>query len=110
MKGFLVTAQNQIILSDKRKIKFIEIFTRSSPVCSYCQAAKKLLKDNLSDIPLIEYDLNKDTAKFSELRTRYPAVKNVPQILITMNNGSRWHIGGYYELLQGFPEAVLSRA
>ena len=92
----------QSILSDSSKIELVEIFTRSSPPCSYCDHAKKLLRNKLPNIQITEYDFIENSQKFTELRAKYPTVKSVPQILVTMKNGSRWHIGGYNELLQGF--------
>lgn len=97
-----MTFAQPAVLSDVSKIEFVEIFTRSTPPCSYCDNAKKLLRNKLPNIRVIEYDFIHNSQKFTELKSKYPTVKNVPQILVTMKNGSRWHIGGYNELLQGF--------
>ena len=66
----------------------IEIFT--GPGCSYCEAAKALLKD--SGLAFTERDVS-DPAVGAEFHERLPRVRSIPQVFI---GGS--HIGGYEDL------------
>lgn len=66
----------------------IEIFT--GPNCSYCEAAKKILKERA----LFFTELNvADPDVLTAFRARLPRVKSVPQIFV---DGT--HIGGYEDL------------
>ncbi len=67
----------------------IEVF--SSPHCSYCEAAKKLLDDKGKGYAI--YDISSDEAHRQELLHRLPRTKSVPQIFIAGE-----HIGGYEDL------------
>ncbi|MCZ6770433.1 MAG: glutaredoxin domain-containing protein [Proteobacteria bacterium] len=73
----------------------IEIF--STPQCSYCDAAKKLLDEK--GLAYTNLDLMADPAIIEDFKTRLPRVKAVPQIFI---DGE--HIGGYEDLRLRFQE------
>ncbi len=67
----------------------IEIF--STPQCSYCDAAKKLL--DKKGLAYTNLDVMSDPAILEDFKRRLPRVKAVPQIFI---DGE--HIGGYEDL------------
>lgn len=67
----------------------IEIF--STPQCSYCDAAKKLLDEK--GIAYSNLDVMSDPAILADFQARLPRAKAVPQIFI---DGE--HIGGYEDL------------
>jgi glutaredoxin 3 len=67
----------------------IEIF--STPQCSYCEAAKKLLDEKGLDYTNL--DVMADQVTLEDFKRRLPRVKAVPQIFI---DGE--HIGGYEDL------------
>lgn len=67
----------------------IEIF--STPQCSYCDAAKKLLDEK--GLAYINLDLMSDPAILEDFKHRLPRAKAVPQIFV---DGE--HIGGYEDL------------
>ena len=73
----------------------IEIF--STPQCSYCDAAKKLLDEK--GLAYTNLDLTADQAIIEDFKTRLPRVKAVPQIFI---DGE--HIGGYEDLRLRFQD------
>ena len=73
----------------------IEIF--STPHCSYCDAAKKLLDEK--GLAYTNLDLMADPAILEDFKTRLPRVKAVPQIFI---DGE--HIGGYEDLRLRFQD------
>ena len=73
----------------------IEIF--STPQCSYCDAAKKLLDEK--GLAYTNLDLMADQAIIEDFKTRLPRVKAVPQIFI---DGE--HIGGYEDLRLRFQD------
>lgn len=73
----------------------IEIF--STPQCSYCDAAKKLLDEK--GFAYTELDVMSDPAILDEFKQRLPRVKAVPQIFI---DGE--HIGGYEDLRLRFQD------
>lgn len=66
----------------------IEMF--SGPGCSYCEAAKSLLKAR--NLSFAERDVS-EPAVGAEFRERLPREKSIPQIFI---DGK--HIGGYEDL------------
>ena len=67
----------------------IEIF--STPQCSYCDAAKKLLDEK--GLAYTNLDVMSDPAILEDFKRRLPRVKAVPQIFI---DGE--HIGGHEDL------------
>ena len=67
----------------------IEIF--STPQCSYCDAAKKLLDEK--GLAYTNLDVMSDPAILEDFKRRLPRVKAVPQIFIDDE-----HIGGYEDL------------
>ena len=66
----------------------IELFT--APGCSYCQAAKALLKKH--DLSFKERDIS-DPVVLMEFQERLPRVGSIPQIFA---DGE--HVGGYEDL------------
>ncbi len=73
----------------------IEIF--STPQCSYCDAAKKLLDDK--GLAYTTLDVMSEPAILADFKRRLPRVKAVPQIFI---DGE--HIGGYEDLRLRFQD------
>jgi len=67
----------------------IEIF--STPQCSYCDAAKKLLDEK--GLAYTNLDVMSDPAILADFQERLPRAKAVPEIFI---DGE--HIGGYEDL------------
>ncbi len=67
----------------------IEIF--STPQCTFCDAAKKLLDDK--GLAYTNLDVMSEPAILADFKRRLPRVKAVPQIFI---DGE--HIGGYEDL------------
>ncbi len=67
----------------------IEIYT--SPLCGYCHAAKRLLRDKGADF--IEIDLAAEPGRRAEMIGRTGGRRTVPQIFIGES-----HVGGCDEL------------
>ena len=76
-------------------MKTVEIYT--SPMCGYCHAAKRLLKQK--GVSYTEINVAMNSAKKQEMMTRANGGHTVPQIFI----GSQ-HIGGFDDM------AALDRA
>jgi glutaredoxin 3 len=67
----------------------IEIYT--TPICGYCQAAKRLLTSKGAEF--IEIDLFQEPGRRSEMMDRSGGRHTVPQIFI-----GQTHVGGYDDL------------
>lgn len=89
---------------DINKLESVEIFTRLSPPCQFCNEVKKWVKENLPYAKIIEHDMRRDVDKWRELYKYHPEARVPPQVAINMRNGVRRHIGGYQELLQAFSQ------
>jgi glutaredoxin 3 len=61
------------------------------PMCSYCDAAKRLL--NKKNIPYKEINIALEEGKMEEMLRKSNGMKTIPQIFI-----ENFHIGGYDEL------------
>ena len=61
------------------------------PMCSYCDAAKRLL--NKKNIPYKEINISLEEGKMEEMLKKSNGMKTIPQIFIEDH-----HIGGYDEL------------
>ena len=61
------------------------------PMCSYCDAAKKLLKRN--NIPYNEINVALEEEKREEMLSKSNGKRTIPQIFF-----NELHIGGYEEL------------
>ena len=61
------------------------------PMCSYCDAAKRLL--NKKNIPFKEINIVLEEGKMEEMLKKSNGMKTIPQIFIENS-----HIGGYDEL------------
>ena len=61
------------------------------PMCSYCDAAKRLL--NKKNIPYKEINIALEEGKMEEMLKKSNGMKTIPQIFIEDR-----HIGGYDEL------------
>ena len=61
------------------------------PMCSYCDAAKRLL--NKKNIPYKEINIALEEGKMEEMLKKSSGMKTIPQIFIENS-----HIGGYDEL------------
>ena len=61
------------------------------PMCSYCDAAKRLL--NKKNIPFKEINIALEEGKMEEMLKKSSGMKTIPQIFI-----ENFHIGGYDEL------------
>ena len=61
------------------------------PMCSYCDAAKRLL--NKKNIPFKEINIAIEEGKMEEMLKKSNGMKTIPQIFIEDH-----HIGGYEEL------------
>ena len=61
------------------------------PMCSYCDAAKRLL--NKKNIPFKEINIALEKGKMEEMLKKSNGMKKIPQIFIENS-----HIGGYDEL------------
>lgn len=68
------------------------IYTRSSPPCTYCVRAKKLLASK--DIGYTETDIGPDMS-LEDFKATFPEVRTLPLIII---DGVK--IGGYDQLVQ----------
>ncbi len=75
----------------ERTMERVEIYT--SPLCGYCQAAKRLLKQK--GVSFSEYDVLFDAARKRDMLTRSDGRHTVPQIFIDGKG-----VGGYDELVQ----------
>lgn len=84
------------------KVTKVEMFTRSSPPCTYCLQAKKWIEEHLPRASVTEYNINTDSGKWRELLNKHPGARTIPQITLTMKNGARQYIGGYSELIKAF--------
>ncbi len=73
----------------------VEIYT--SPLCGYCNAAKRLLTDK--NVSFSEIDVLADPARRKEMVQRANGRRTVPQIFIGAT-----HVGGYDDI------AALDRA
>lgn len=84
-----------------------EIIVYTTPVCGYCQAAKRLLSQR--GLPYKEVDLARDPALRQKLSNENGGYRTVPMIFI----GSEF-VGGYSELAdldrEGGLEAKVKRA
>lgn len=84
-----------------------EIIVYTTPVCGYCQSAKRLLTKK--GLPFKEVDLSRDHALRQKLSDDNSGYRTVPMIYI----GSEF-IGGYDELAdldrQGVLESKVQRA
>lgn len=94
------TTQSKSLSTDK--VAAVEIFMRSNPTCSFCVMAKDWIKTRLQGAAVTEYNINNHFTEWRMFLQKHPNVKNVPQITLTMINGSRRHIGGYQELIKAF--------
>ena len=70
-------------------MKNITVYT--GPMCSYCDAAKRLL--NKKNIPFKEIKIALEEGKMEEMLKKSNGMKTIPQIFI-----ENFHIGGYDEL------------
>ncbi len=70
-------------------MKNITVYT--GPMCSYCDAAKRLL--NKKNIPFKEINIALEEGKMEEMLKKSNGMKTIPQIFIENS-----HIGGYDEL------------
>ena len=61
------------------------------PMCSYCDAAKRLLKRN--NIPYNEINVALEEEKREEMIKKSSGKRTIPQIFI-----EDYHVGGYVEL------------
>ena len=61
------------------------------PMCSYCDAAKRLLKRN--NIPYNEINVALEEEKREEMLKKSNGKRTIPQIFI-----EEYHVGGYEEL------------
>ena len=61
------------------------------PMCSYCDAAKRLF--NKKNIPIKEINIALEEGKMEEMLKKSNGMKTIPQIFIEDH-----HIGGYDEL------------
>ena len=61
------------------------------PMCSYCDAAKRLLKRN--NIPYNEINIALEEEKREEMLKKSNGKRTIPQIFI-----EEYHVGGYEEL------------
>ena len=77
-----------------------EIF--SAPGCSYCEAAKRLLRER--GIAFDERDIS-DAAVLAEFRARLPRVRSIPQIFF-----AEQHVGGYEDLCLKLENEDLTRS
>jgi len=70
-------------------MKNITVYT--GPMCTYCDAAKRLL--NKKNIPFKEINIALEEGKMEEMLKKSNGMKTIPQIFI-----ENFHIGGYDEL------------
>ena len=70
-------------------MKNITVYT--GPMCSYCDATKRLL--NKKNIPFKEINIALEEGKMEEMLKKSNGMKTIPQIFIEDR-----HIGGYDEL------------
>ena len=70
-------------------MKNITVYT--GPMCTYCDAAKRLL--NKKNIPFKEINIALEKGKMEEMLKKSNGMKTIPQIFIENS-----HIGGYDEL------------
>ena len=61
------------------------------PMCSFCDAAKRLL--NRNNIPYKEINIAIEEGKMHEMLSKSNGKKTIPQIFI-----EDYHVGGYVEL------------
>jgi len=76
----------------------VEIYTKNT--CSFCAKAKAWFKTH--EISYEEHDVS-TAAKFSEMKTRLPEARTVPQILMD------GHLIGGYDTLMQYEEPILAR-
>lgn len=80
----------------------VEIFVRDSPPCHFCIQAKNWIRKNLPHADVTEYSISKHHNKWSIFASTNPRARAVPQITLTMKNGERKYIGGFFELEKAF--------
>ena len=68
----------------------IEIYTKN--MCSYCIKAKSLFQSKA--LPIVEYNIQLEPSRLSEMLERSNGSKTFPQIFINDK-----HIGGYDDLV-----------
>jgi len=70
-------------------MKNVTVYT--GPMCSFCDAAKRLL--NRNNIPYKEINIAIEEGKMHEMLSKSNGKKTIPQIFI-----EGYHVGGYVEL------------
>lgn len=76
----------------------IEVYTRSSPYCTYCARAKQDLMFFKQEYT--EYDVATDEHAFADLKIKYPQARTFPVVIV---DGQ--YIGGRMELRRFLNEA-----
>ena len=84
----------------------VEIFTRESPPCNFCIYAKRWIAKYLPEASVHEYNINRDSDKWSIFLSVHPAARTIPQITLTMKNGKVVYVGGYDKLEASFSASV----
>ena len=90
-------------LLNPAKVSLVEIFIRDTPKCSFCDEAQAWIRENLNQAELVVYSIGKDPERWKVFCMRHPTAKSVPQIEVTMHNGSRIYVGGEGDLVRMFP-------
>jgi glutaredoxin 3 len=81
-------------------MKRVELYTKG--YCGYCARAKMLLDQQ--GIDYVEYDVQFDSARMDEMRSRADGRRTVPQIFIDGEG-----VGGYTELARLAMRGELTR-
>jgi glutaredoxin len=84
----------------------VELFVRDSPRCPFCDEAKKWIQENLPHSYVRNYSIMKDSQAWWNFIQRHQEARSVPQMELTMRDGSIAYIGSTEELLRSFEDKV----
>jgi hypothetical protein len=89
-------------LLNPANVSLVVIFIRDTPKCSFCDEAQAWIGENLIHAKHVTYSMSRNPVEWKEFAMRHPTAKSVPQIEVTMQNGSRIYIGGEGDLPRAF--------
>jgi glutaredoxin len=96
--------ENLLARIPQENILSVTIYTRSMPVCHFCNTAKMTLKKNFPGITVREIDISTGKGNehsWSKLLQVKPSIRSIPQIFIHYETDSEpreIHLGGESEL------------
>ena len=94
----------QLLIAEN--VVHVELFVRDAPRCPFCDEAKKWIQENLPSAYVRTYSIMKDSQAWWNFIQRHPEARSVPQMELTMKDGSVTYIGSTEELLRSFSEKI----